>query len=202
MVGVIGGIGAGKSVVAAAMGRRGAAVIDADRVGHEVLARPDVAADLSRWWGPRVVRPDGSVDRRSVAGIVFTDPAERRRLEGLVFPLIGRRVEAMIADADADPAVRFVALDAAVLLEAGWGHVCERVVYVDAPTEARLARLAARNGWSPAEVAAREAAQMPATERAARADVVLTNDGPSDGLQDRVDHLLSGWGLLPKDDVS
>lgn len=196
MVGLVGGIGAGKSAAAAAMARRGAAVVDADRVGHEVLELAHVKAQLGSWWGPGVLRPDGSADRRTVAGIVFADPAERARLEGLVFPHIGRRVERLIAAAAADPAVRFVALDAAVMLEAGWGHVCDRLVYVDAPRDTRLARLAARNGWTPAEVAAREAAQMPADRKAARADAVLVNDGSPERLRERVDALLSGWGLL------
>jgi dephospho-CoA kinase len=201
VVGLVGGIGAGKSAAAAALARRGAAVIDADRVGHEVLARHEVAAEVARWWGPGVLRSDGSPDRRAVGAVVFADPAERRRLEGFVFPRIGRRVEELIAAADADPAVRFVALDAAVMLEAGWGHVCDRLVYVDAPREIRLARLAARSGWTAAEVAAREAAQLPAAEKAARADGVLVNDGPPERLQTQVDALLGGWGLLPKDDV-
>jgi dephospho-CoA kinase len=86
------------------------------------------------------------------------------------------------------------------MLEAGWGHVCDRLVYVDAPREVRLARLAARSGWTAAEVAAREAAQLPAAEKAARADAVLVNDGPPERLRTQVDALLGGWGLLPKDD--
>ncbi len=197
VIGLVGGIGAGKSTVAAAMARRGAAVVDADRLGHAVLGRPDVSARLVHLWGPRVLHPDGTADRRAVAGIVFPDPAERKKLEAVVFPLIRAAAEERIAAAATDPAVRFVALDAAVMLEAGWADACDKLVHVDAPEVVRLARLAARSGWTPAEVAAREAAQMPAAEKMARADAVLVNDGDPDRVQASVDALLSDWGLLP-----
>ena len=148
-------------------------------------------------WGPGVLRSDGTADRRAVAAVVFPDPAERRKLEALVFPHIGRRVRAEIAAADADPAARFVAVDAAVMLEAGWNGLCDRVIYVDAPREVRLARLAARSGWTPAEVAAREAAQMPAAQKISLADAVLLNDGGPERVAGRLDDILRAWGLLP-----
>ncbi|MGL6095667.1 MAG: dephospho-CoA kinase [Fimbriiglobus sp.] len=200
VIGLVGGIGAGKSTVAAAMTRRGAAVVDADRLGHAVLGRPDVAARLAELWGSRVLRPDGTVDRRAVAGIVFADPAERKKLENVVFPLIRAAAEEQIAAAAADPAVRFVVLDAAVLLEAGWADACDKLVYVDAPHAVRLARLAARSGWTVAEVTAREAAQMPAAEKIALADAVLVNDGDPDRVQASVDALLLAWGVRPPKD--
>ncbi len=138
----------------------------------------------------------GGIDRRAVAGVVFADPAERAFLERTVFPPITAAARERIAAAQADPAVRFVVLDAAVMLEAGWGHLCDRLVYVDAPRAVRLRRVAAR-GWTAADLAAREAAQMPAAEKQARCDAVLPNDGTTDALQERADRLLSGWGLLP-----
>ena len=195
VIGVVGGIGAGKSTVAAAFARRGGYVINADALGHQALARPDVARQLAARWGDRVLNPDGTPNRRAVAGIVFHDPAERKALEGVVFPYIEAAVREEIAKGAADPAVRFVVLDAAVMLEAGWTGVCDKVVYVDAPREVRLARLAARSGWTPDQVAAREAAQMPADEKKARADAVVTNAGTAAELQDQVDRLLAAWGF-------
>lgn len=196
VIGLIGGIGAGKSAAAAAMARRGATVIDADRIGHEALEQPDVKAELVRMWGPNVLKSDGTANRRTIAGIVFPNPTELKRLEALVFPHIGRRVEGEIAAADADPKARFVALDAAVMLEAGWSERCDRIVYVDAPREVRLARLAVRSGWSSAEVAAREASQMSEDEKKARSDAVIRNGGAPEQLQERVDDLLRTWDLL------
>ncbi len=200
VVGLVGAIGAGKSAAAAAFARRGGAVIDADRLGHAVLELPAVRAALVERWGARVVKPDGGIDRRAVAGIVFADPAERLALEAVVFPPITALARERIAAAQADPAVRFVVLDAPTLLEAGWGALANRLVYVDAPPAERLRRVAGR-GWTAADLAAREAAQWPADRKRTACDVLLRNDGTVDVLQARVDYLVTGWGLLTKDNT-
>lgn len=196
VIGLVGGIGAGKSAAAAALARRGGAVIDADRLGHEALEVPAVKDWLVARWGRGVLKSDGTANRRAIAGVVFRDPAELRELESVVYPVIGRRAAEEIAKAQADPAVRFAVLDAAVMLEAGWSGACDRLIYVDAPRDVRLARLAARSGWTEAEVAAREAAQWPAEKKKARADAVVVNDGSPERLQEQIDRLLAGWGLL------
>ena len=197
VIGLVGGIGAGKSAAAAALARRGGAVIDADRLGHEALEDPAVKDWLVARWGRGVLKPEGTANRRAIGGIVFRDPAELRALEAVVFPVIGRRAAEEIAKIQADPAARFAVLDAAVMLEAGWSGACDRLIYVDAPRDVRLARLAARSGWTETEVAAREAAQWPAEEKKERADAVVLNAGPPERLQERFDRLLAGWGMLP-----
>ncbi|MDB5313511.1 MAG: coaE [Gemmataceae bacterium] len=201
VIGLVGGIGAGKSTVAAALAARGGVVVNADALGHEALEQPEIRSRVLDRWGRcgNLVKPDGRIDRRALAGIVFAHPAERAALEGLVFPYIGRRVLEEVARAQVDPDTTFVALDAAVMLEAGWDGVCDRVVYVDAPREVRAARLAARSGWSAADLTAREAAQWPAAEKLNRAAAVIVNDAGLDRLQDRVDCLLGEWGMLPAD---
>jgi dephospho-CoA kinase len=100
-----------------------------------------------------------------------------------------------IAAAQVNPAVPFVVLDAAVLLEAGWNEV-DRIVYVDAPREQRAARLAARSGWSEADLTAREAAQWPAERKKAAADAIVVNDAGPVELQEQVDRLLSKWRVI------
>jgi dephospho-CoA kinase len=195
VIGLIGAIGAGKSAAAAAMAARGARVVNADALGHEALEQPEIRAKLIDRWGPRVFRPDGHPDRRAIAGIVFADPDERAALEAVVFPYIGRRALAEVLAGQADPAARFVVLDAAVMLEAGWNNVCDRVVYIDAPREIRLARLAARSGWTAADLAAREAAQWPAGRKKDHADAVLVNDAGVRELQEKVEQLLGSWGI-------
>ncbi|QDU21508.1 Dephospho-CoA kinase [Urbifossiella limnaea] len=112
-----------------------------------------------------------------------------------MLPYIRVRAEAALAAAQADPAARFVVLDAAVMLEAGWDGVCDKVVYVDAPREQRLARVAARSGWSEEELAAREAAQWPAERKMAAAHAVVVNDAGPEELGRRLDELLRHWGI-------
>jgi len=197
VIGLVGGIGAGKSTAAAAFAARGGAVVDADALGHEALEQPEIRCRVLDRWGHRgnLVKPDGRLDRRAIARIVFADPAERAALEGMVFPYIGRRAVEEVAKAQADPAAKFVVVDAAVMLEAGWDGVCDRLVYVDAPPEARLARLAARSGWSASDLAAREAAQWPAAEKRKRAAAVIVNDAGLDNVQEQVDRLLEMWSV-------
>lgn len=197
VIGLVGGIGAGKSAAAAAMARRGGRIVDGDQLGHEALELPDVKRQLVERWGKQVLKPNGAVNRRAIAGIVFDQPAELKALEAMVFPHIGRRAREEIVAAQADPAVRFVVLDAAVMLEAGWAGACDRIVFVDASRGVRLARLAARSGWTQTEVAAREAAQLAPEAKRTRADAVLANDGTPAELQEHVDRLLGAWGLLP-----
>jgi dephospho-CoA kinase len=131
-----------------------------------------------------------------VAGVVFDTPDERKWLESVVFPAIGRMADERIAEANADPAVRFSVLDAAVLLEAGWKDRCDRILYIDAPRELRLQRLVARSGWESAELTSREAAQWPAEEKVRHADAVVTNDAGLSELQQRIDRVLNDWSWI------
>jgi len=177
VVGLVGGMGSGKSRVAAEFARRGARVISGDELGHEGLRQPEIRDQVVGRWGPGVLDGDGHIDRRKLGGLVFADPAERRALEGLLFPWIERRFQEEIEAAKKDAAVPVVVLDAAIMLEAGWSRVCDRLVYIHAPRDVRLRRLAGQRGWTPKEVTARESAQMSLTEKASRADVAVDNSG-------------------------
>ena len=195
VIGLVGAIGAGKSTVGRLLARRGGYVIDADALGHAALHQPEIVSALVNRWGERIRKPDGSLDRREIGRIVFADPAQRNALEATVFPYIGERTRREIAAAQANPEVAFVVLDAAVLLEAGWAEMVDRIVYVDAPREVRVTRLAARSGWSEGELIAREAAQWPAEVKKARADAVLVNDADPDALREQVDLVLARWEI-------
>jgi len=196
VVGLIGGIGAGKSTAARALAARGGVVIDCDKLGHHALNTPAVMRQLVARWGDAVRNSDGTANRRAIAGLVFDNPAERTWLESVVFPVIGELADARIARAGDDPTARFVVLDAAVLLEAGWKGRCDRIAYIDAPRELREQRVLARSGWTAADLTAREAAQWPADAKKSHADAVIANDGPEAALQAKIDHVLTDWHLL------
>lgn len=179
VIGLMGGVASGKSLVARHMAALGAGVLDADRAGHEVLRTAAVESAARTRWGEAVFGPDGRIDRAKLAGIVFAGgPAaerERKYLEKLTHPEIGRRLAAE-ADQLAAAGAAAAVLDAALLLEAGWDRFCDRLLFVDAPRELRLAR-ARERGWSEEEFAAREAAQLPLEEKRKRADAVIDGSG-------------------------
>lgn len=196
VVGLVGGIGAGKSTVAAALARHGGRVVAGDPLGHEALEHPDIKARILDVWGGReVVTPDGKIDRKRLGRIVFPSPVERSRLEHLVHPYIEGRIREEIAKLDADPAVKFVVLDAAVMLEAGWDGLCDKLVFVDAPRDVRLSRVRAQRGWTAADLANREAVQMPADKKRERADAVVENGGAPEHTAAQVDALVVSWKL-------
>lgn len=190
VIGLIGGMGSGKSRVAAELERHGGCIISGDQLGHEALGRPEIRDQVVRLWGAEILAEDGAVNRRRLATKVFNHPAELRKLEGLVFPGIERRVREEIARAAADPQVSFVVMDAAVMLEAGWNNVCDWIVYVHAPRAVRLKRLAEQRGWEEKEVEARERAQMSLSEKVSRADFVVDNSASTEQLARQVADLL------------
>jgi dephospho-CoA kinase len=196
-VGLVGGMGSGKSRVAALLAGHGARVIDGDALAHEALRQAEVKRRVVERWGAGVLDEGGEVNRRRLGAIVFADPAERRALEELVHPWIKRRVREQAAAYRADPSVPLIVLDAAVMLEAGWSDVCDRLVFVDAPPEVRLGRLRKGRGWTADELAAREGAQIPLAEKAARADHRLDNSGSLETLERNVEELLRLWEVLP-----
>jgi dephospho-CoA kinase len=196
-VGLLGGIGSGKSAVAAEFARRGARVVAGDQFGHEALKQPAIREAIVRRWGPDLLDDKGEVQRRKLGAIVFADPDERKALEALVHPYIRRRIEEEVARLKNDPNQPLIVLDAAILLEAGWNGVCDRLVYIDAPREVRLERVARQRGWAARELEDRELAQLPLTEKQVRADHVLDNSSTLEHLGRQVDDLLHHWRLHP-----
>jgi dephospho-CoA kinase len=197
VIGLIGGIGSGKSQVAALLGKKGGRVIAGDDLGHEALRQPVIRDRIADRWGKNLLDDKGAINRRRLADIVFADAGERHALEAIVHPWIKERMRQNIEDAQADPAIRFVVVDAAILLEAGWNDLCDRLVFVDAPAEVRRQRIARQRGWTKAEVEAREQAQLPLTAKAVRADYTLHNAASLESLEQKVNDLLQVWGLSP-----
>jgi dephospho-CoA kinase len=177
ILGLSGGIASGKSVVANVLRDLGAAVLDADKAGHAVLREPDVIAALRARWGDVILDQAGQISRRAVAKIVFAagNDAERKFLEQLTHPRIESslkdELEAIRNSPDPPPVV---AIDAALLFEAGWDKLCDKILFVDAPRDLRLERAVSR-GWSTEQFAAREAAQLPPEEKRSRSHIVIRN---------------------------
>jgi dephospho-CoA kinase len=182
-VGLSGGVGSGKSTVAAMLAERGAVVIDADAIAREVVepGTPGYAAVVAEF-GDAVVA-DGRLDRAALAKIVFNDDNARARLNAIVHPLVGARTAALMA---ATPPDAVVVYDVPLLVESGLAEGFDKVVIVLAPQEVRLERLAAR-GMPEDDARARMAKQADDDERRAVADEIVVNDGTREHLQAQVD---------------
>ena len=189
-IGLTGGIGSGKSTVAASLRERGFPVLDADAIARDVVApgTPGLEQVLSRF-GEELRRGDGTLDRVALGARVFGDPAKRAELEAILHPRIAAETTARMASLEAQgaPAIFY---DAALLFEAGADERVDEVVVVVAPVARQSARTMARDGCSEARVRARMEAQLSSEEREARADHLLDNTGDRDSLERGIDALL------------
>ncbi|MGB3965647.1 MAG: dephospho-CoA kinase [Planctomycetota bacterium] len=186
VIGILGGVAAGKSAVASAFAAHGLAVVDADQEARAVTAEPAVLAELARVLGPELVR-DGQLDRAALAALVFRDGQARSRLEAITHPRIRDRVLAAVAAAHRQG--NSVLLDAPLLLEGGLIARCNHVVFVAAADAVRAARAATR-GWDASELARREAAQAPLPDKRRAAAFTIDNDGDLATMRNQVATLL------------
>jgi dephospho-CoA kinase len=191
VIGLTGGIASGKSTFAALLRARGTPVIDADALARAVVARNSpTLARIAEAFGPRVVHPNGVLDRKWLASVVFDDPEARRRLESITHPAIRDRMLDEVAQLEhAGQALAFY--DVPLLYEVGLDAALDSVVVVWTPREEQVERLLRRDGITPAEAEARVSAQLPIEEKAARADFVVENRGPAEALGEKADRLLA-----------
>ena len=191
LLGLTGGIATGKSTFAEALRARGVPVVDADALARAAVAPGAPAlAEIARTFGPGVLSPDGGLDRKKMAAIVFSDPDARRRLEAITHPAVRRAMAdetARLAAAGHDLAF----YDTPLLFEVGLDAAVDAVVVVWAPPAVQRVRLASRDGLGTAEADARLAAQLPVDEKAARADFVVENVGARDELGPKAERLLA-----------
>lgn len=195
-IGIVGGIGSGKSFVADTMRKLGGYLIAADQLGHEALKDADIKAKLILRWGNEILDDEGNPDRRKLGRIVFADASELKALEALVFPYIEKRIREELACARTQPEVRFIILDAAIMIETGWRRYCDKLLFVDSPPELRNARLKEKRGWDEKEAERREKAQMPVEEKRRYADAVILNDANLDKVARHVQVTLEQWKII------
>ena len=176
IIGLVGGIGSGKSTVARMLAEAGAAVIDADALAHDLLNRSDIVKQLRSWWGDSVFNEAGKIDRRKVGDLAFSDANQRRRLEELIHPHVCRERLRLIEQYESDARCRFIVLDSPLLLEAGLDRDCEAIVFVDSSDEVRKSRVQRTRGWQSSEWIAREKSQITLDKKRKKADYVVANN--------------------------
>ena len=179
IIGILGGVASGKSVVAGRLRELGAEILDADVVAHEVLREEEVQAAVRQRFGEEVM-DDNGVNRSALARIVFANRDSGSEalgdLEAIMHPRIGQRLQEQISEIQSQGDAKALVLDAAVMMKAGWHKLCDVLLFVDVAPEVRVQRSLAR-GWSDKEVASREARQTPVDQKRAVADVIIDNSG-------------------------
>ena len=187
VVGLTGGIGSGKSLIANMFADRGASIVDTDQIAH-ALTGPNGAAmpDILAEFGPHMADSRGAMDRAKMRELVFREPPAKRRLEAILHPMIRDATLAAAADASGD----YVMLAIPLLVESGaWKQRVDRVLVIDCPEEVQVARVMARNGLAEDQVRAIMASQVPRAVRLAAADDVIDNGGRIEALTPQIDRL-------------
>lgn len=191
-LGLTGSIGAGKSTVAALLRERGLPVLDADHEARKVTEEPETLAAIEAAF-PGTVK-DGVLDRPALAAAAFSSPQQTKILNGITHPQVRARMAALEAEAAAEGA-SWVVQDIPLLFESGQEKNFDAVLLVDAPLDTRIERVMARSGLTREEILARDARQMPASEKRKKATITLENDGDLEGLARQVDAALEKLGV-------
>lgn len=186
VIGLTGGIGTGKSEVGRILATLGAVVIDADQLGHHSYTpHTEIWHEVVKVFGEGILQSSGEIDRKQLGAIVFADPEQLARLNGIMHPRMARMVSQQIEKLREEGASAVV-VEAAVLFEAGWDSMVDEVWTTESPLDNVADRLMARNGLDRAEVVKRIKSQMSSEERSARSRVVVDNSKDVDTLVNTV----------------
>ena len=189
VIGLTGGIGTGKTEVCRIVQELGAALINADQVGHEAYTPHSEAwQEVVKAFGDGILAEGGEIDRRKLGAIVFADADQLARLNGIMHPRMADIVRGKLRVLESQ-GTKVAVVEAAVLFEAGWDSLVHEVWTTESPEDDVVARLQERNGFAPEEIRKRIASQMSSVERAGRANEVINNSGDLEGLESAVKDL-------------
>jgi len=191
VIGLTGGIGAGKSSVAQLMQDQGCAVINADQLAQNALKAPNVRAQIVDRWGDNVLNESGEISRAALAAIVFNDSQALDILEKIIHPLVDIARHELRRAHQTNPQVRAIVEDCPLLLEKQVDRECDVIVFVDSPRYLRLMRVASERGWSEQDLVDREKNQLGLDFKAQKADYVLVNNADESKLTEQVRGVLS-----------
>jgi dephospho-CoA kinase len=194
VIGLTGNFGTGKTTVSQILAELGATVIDADKLGHELLqSHTQTYGEIVATFGKSILKHNGEIDRKKLGKLVFADTAALTRLNEIMHPRIYEIVRQKIEEYR-EAGARVIALEAALLIEAGWMPLLDQVWVTTAPEATASKRLKKARGLSEEQFLARLRTQMPQNEKAKLADVIIDTDCPIDQLKVRITEL---WSRLP-----
>jgi dephospho-CoA kinase len=191
IIGLTGGIGAGKTFIAQMFADAGCMVISSDEIIRQAYKDSVIKQTLKKWWGQMVFSPDGEIDRSAVSRKVFSRPEDRKKLEQLLHPYANTVRERMMQQAGENPKIKAFVWDTPLLMETGLNRLCDKVVFVEAPLENRLARVKEGRNWSEAELAERENLQLPLDKKKEISDYCISNTANADYARGQVRDTLT-----------
>ncbi|MCC6423402.1 MAG: dephospho-CoA kinase [Phycisphaerales bacterium] len=191
IIGILGGIGSGKSTVARMFGEMRCLVIGSDEQVREAYEDPQIQRTIRQWWGDEAFDKAGRVRRDWIGRKVFADQAERGRLEELLHPWVAKARDKVMRAAVDDAQVLAFIWDTPLLVEAGWDKECDVLVFVKAPWEERLERVRQNRGWDEAELRKRENLQTPLDKKEKISDYIISNTADLEFTRDQARKVLS-----------
>lgn len=189
IIGMVGGVGSGKSTVAGLLRDLGCVVANADANAAAVLQQEEVIAQIISWWGKQLLDEEGQIDRRILGEIVFSDSQKREQLEKLIHPLV-RVMQTEQFDAAPEGTVALI-IDAPLLIEAGLDSLCDAIIFVDTPRKVRHQRVLETRGWDAKQLDLREAAQLPLDTKRNKADYVISNGDELQAVKRQIEIVLA-----------
>lgn len=194
VIGLTGGIGAGKSTVSQYLKEKGYLIIDADQMAHDLTALGSpVLAEIAETFGSEMLFPDGNLDRKKLAAVVFADKEKLEILENLTTRRVVTEIKEKLELLRAEKRNRIVFVDAPLLFEVGVDHLMDFVFMVNADTEVRIGRVAERDHISRQQVLARMASQMDEREKEEKSTEVIDNSKGKEALYQQIDALLEKY---------
>lgn len=191
IIGILGGIGSGKSTVAVAFGAAGGAVIDADAIAHSLLEREDVRSRLIDILGAGILNSNGLIDRSALAQVAFGQPETLKFLTCVLHPLVLERTEGLIEVYQGQPDVRGIVLDMPLLLEVGWEKKCDFLVFVDCSEEKRWLRIEKNAKIDIEQLKIRENFQISLDKKKEKAHYRVVNDNDKSDIAEQVAQIFS-----------
>lgn len=197
IIGLTGTIGSGKSTVSARLAKLGALVLDADTISREAVKKgADGLNKIAEVFGKEVIDANGELDRKALAGIVFSDESKRLILNGIIHPQVLKVLKERTHGEKALNPDRMIVWDVPLLIEVGWVEYVDSVWLVTAPEQTRINRITARDGCTIKQAQSRICAQMSEEEKARFSNEIIDNGGSLEQLYQRVDALYSEYSNM------
>ena len=190
VIGILGGIGSGKSTIAAEFAKLGCKVIDADKIAHELLEEPPVRKKVVSLFGQAVLDSSGKIDRRKIAEVVFADDHMLSSLNRIIHPLVLKRTQELIEQYRRQNQVKAIVLDMPLLVEVGWHKRCDKLIFVDCEQKIRQER-AKKMGFDKKQIKIRENFQISLDNKASLADNTIENNSDFSAIAKQVTGIFS-----------